>query len=272
MKGLVSEIQKSSTHDGPGFRTVVFLKGCNMRCAWCHNPETVYGGQEILLSMDKCIGCGQCDTGCFAGARVRCGRYMDVDQIFEVIKEDEPYYGNSGGLTISGGEPLCQSRFVIELLNKCREHGIHTALETNLNMSADVVLDVCENANIIMCDIKAYNQRIHRKYTGVSNECILENLYEIDKLNIPILTRTPVIRGVNSDKKQIEDIAKYLMKMENLLGYELLSYHPLGLSKPKTSHFIPQEFEKLDKDSMQKLAVAAKETGIKVFVDNILVR
>ena len=203
MEGLITEIQKSSVHDGPGMRTVVFMKGCNMHCAWCHNPETILGRPEILLAPGKCIGCGECEKGCFAGARVACGVYRSVEEIFQVIQEDLPYYDGTGGVTISGGEPICQGEFVTALLKRCREAGIHTAIETNLNFDMDRVMQVCGQADMIMCDCKLFHEEKHIQYTGVSNRKILQNLYEIDRLNVPILVRTPVIEGVNSEETEI---------------------------------------------------------------------
>lgn len=269
MKGLITEIQKSSVHDGPGMRTVVFMKGCNMRCAWCHNPETVYGGPEILLAPDKCIGCGECENGCFAGAKVACGVDWSVEQIFSVILEDQPYYGKKGGVTVSGGEPLCQREFVTALLARCRRAGIHTAIETNLNFDTDQIMQVCGQADMIMCDCKMFDEEKHIRYTGVSNVKVLQNLYEIDRLNVPIIVRTPVIEGVNSSQEEIGRIAGFIKNMKNIRAYELLTYHPLGLSKPASAHFTPVKFEKPSKETMRALAGLAIQCGLRVFVDNV---
>lgn len=269
MEGLITEIQKSSVHDGPGMRTVVFMKGCNMRCAWCHNPETIYGEPEILLAPDKCIGCGQCEKGCFAGAKVSCGVYRSLEEVCQVIEEDRPYYGEKGGVTISGGEPLCQWEFVAALLKRCHQAGIHTALETNLNFDRERVMAVCGQANMIMCDCKLYDEEKHIRYTGVSNHKTLQNLYEIDTLNVPILVRTPVIEGVNSEEQEIGRITDHIKHMKNLKGYELLTYHPLGLSKPSSTHVTPAVFEKPSKETMKALADVALDRGLHVLVDNI---
>jgi len=135
--GVVADIQRFSLHDGPGIRTSVFMKGCNMRCAWCHNPETVAFEPEVLLAMENCIGCGKCDEGCFSGARVFCGREMSVEDVMVQVMLDVPYYKDTGGLTITGGEPACQTGFCLELIQRCRSEGIHTAVETNMNINWD---------------------------------------------------------------------------------------------------------------------------------------
>lgn len=272
MKGLISEIQKSSVHDGPGFRTVVFMKGCNMRCAWCHNPETVYSKEEMLYDPGKCIGCGQCESGCYGGARIKSGKTMNIEQVLEIIREDRPYYKNQGGVTLSGGEPLCQIEFAEALLTQCRNQGIHTALETNLNFDLELVLRAGRLADLIMCDCKIYDEELHRHYTGCSNGKILRNILELDQLGIPILVRTPVIQGVNCNENEIHQIAGHLSGMKNLLGYELLTYHPLGLSKPNSEHFVPVQFEKPSKEEMRSLARTAGTHGLRVFVDNIIYR
>jgi len=272
MKGLISEIQKSSVHDGPGLRTVVFLKGCNMRCAWCHNPETVYPGEEILLSPDKCIGCGECEKGCFAGARVTWGTWMETEQILAVIAEDKAYYGENGGVTISGGEPLCQPEIVKDLLMRCGAEGIHTALETNLSRDQELVLDVCGRADMIMCDCKCYDEETHIRYTGITNRNIMSNLQAIDRLKIPILVRTPVITGINDTEEEITRIVEFLSGLEHLWGYELLTYHPLGQYKPVSVHFQTETFEMPSKVRMTALAYTAGKSGLPIYMDNVPIK
>ena len=116
--GRVHSVESFGSADGPGVRYIVFLKGCNMRCQWCHNPETISFEREMLFYPEKCIGCGMCDEGCFAGAKVPCGDRMTVDDVFQDIQLDQPYYGKDGGVTVSGGEPLCQPEFARALLIK----------------------------------------------------------------------------------------------------------------------------------------------------------
>ena len=132
MKALVTDIQRFSLHDGPGIRTTVFLKGCPLRCAWCHNPECISFEKETLFYPEKCIGCGKCAEGCYSGAKTLCGKEMSVKEVFTDILADRSFYGAEGGLTVSGGEPLAHAPFVGELVSLCKEAGIHTAIETSL--------------------------------------------------------------------------------------------------------------------------------------------
>lgn len=270
MDGMITEIQRGSLHDGPGIRTVVFLKGCNLRCAWCHNPETIYPDEETLVSPDKCIGCGRCEQGCFSGARTKCGSRMTSEEILQVILEDRPYYGPDGGVTISGGEPVLQSDFAVELLEGCRRHHIHTAIETNLSLPEPLVRKVCGLCGLIMCDLKAMDEGLHRKFTGAGNRQILSNLKSVSQLGIPMLVRTPVVSGINDSLEEISAIAEFLSSLSNVQYYELLTYHPLGLSKPVSEHFQPQAFEKPSKEKMRALAAAAASFHIPVRIDNVV--
>lgn len=267
MTGLITEIQKGSTHDGNGIRTVVFMKGCNMRCVWCHNPEAVFNKTETLLAPEKCIGCGCCDKGCFSGAKVVCGETVSVQHIINIAKEDIAYYKDGGGITISGGEPLCQSEFVAEVLAQCKKAGINTAVETNLNADTHTVLKVCGKADMIMCDLKIYTPEKHCSFTGTDNDKILKNIKEIDVLNIPILIRTPVIPSINADEQEIEQIADYIKNMKNLVGYELLSYHPLGTSKPLSQYFSTNQYQTPTAQQMRALAKAASVKGLQVLIN-----
>ena len=130
--GLISDIQRASTHDGEGYRTTVFFKGCPLKCKWCHNPETIKPTPEILAYPEKCIGCNMCDKGCFSGARVVCGKEMTANELLNEILLDFPYYTNGGGVTFSGGEPLMQRDFLLEIINLCKDKGISVAIETSL--------------------------------------------------------------------------------------------------------------------------------------------
>ncbi len=270
MNGLITEIQRGSLHDGPGIRTVVFMKGCNLRCAWCHNPETIFPGEEILFSPEKCIGCGQCAKGCFSGAKVRSGKTVSVEEVLSVIIEDRPYYGPEGGVTVSGGEPAMQADFVCELLSRCRENGIGTAVETNLSFPSETVTRICSLCDLVMCDLKTMDSDLHRRYTGAGNERILENMKKVGSLGIPMLVRTPVIRDVNDAESEIDSIAAFLAEIPSLKCYELLTYHPLGLSKPASEHFKPQAFEKPTREQMKKLAAIAASHHIPVRIDNVV--
>lgn len=249
-KGMIADIQRASVHDGPGLRTTVFFKGCPLSCRWCHNPECIsFAGQELFYA-EKCIGCGKCREGCYAGARVPCGMEMTAQQVLEAVLADKPYYGTDGGVTLSGGEPLAQSRFAAEVLALCRQAGVHTAIETSLYFFDFGVLS---QAELIMADIKIFDGAKHREYTGADNAPILENIQKVDALGIPIKIRTPIIPGVNDTAENIRQTKNFIRRLKNVIGYELLPYHPLGLSKAKALGIQQQKFEIPQKEKMEEL-------------------
>lgn len=231
---MVSNIQRCSVHDGPGIRTTIFLKGCNMHCQWCHNPETISFAPEYLLYPEKCIGCNMCEHGCFAGARVLCGKEMTVDEIATEALLDKAYYAEDGGVTISGGEPTCQWQATLAILQRLQAEGVHTAIETNLLCTTEVLEALCPHCDLIMCDCKLFEADKHKTYTGVGNEQILANISYLLSRGMPLIIRTPVMAGVNDSEAEIASITQFLASQtgsEAILYYELLPYHSLGLSK-----------------------------------------
>ena len=250
MTGLVSDIQRFSIHDGPGIRTTVFLKGCNLRCAWCHNPETLSARPEIQTFPDKCIACGACFGACATTARQRnadgsatysrdrcaacgacaktcyaealtlVGREMSADQVLREVLEDREFYAQSGGgVTLSGGEPLRQGDFCLELLRLCRSHGLHTAIETNLASPWEQIAAILPLLDLLIFDLKLFDGERHRRWTGVSNGAILTNVRRLEdylsnaggngtERALSIIVRTPVIAGVNDDADEIAAIAR----------------------------------------------------------------
>jgi glycyl-radical enzyme activating protein len=266
-KGMVADIQRCSTHDGPGIRTTVFLKGCNLHCAWCHNPETINSLEEWLYYPDKCIECGLCHEGCYSGAKVLCGKKMTVDEVMQTVLLDQPYYANEGGLTISGGEPLMQPIFTQALLVAAKSRGIHVAIETNLTLPWKIVEPVVQECDLVMMDMKLWQDDLHIKWTGESNKFVRDNLLEISRINKPIIVRTPIIPTVNDQEEEIKLIAKFVSNLNNVLCYELLPYHSLGQSKQLgDTAFKTMDFEKPKLSDVLRLASIAKEYGIKVRV------
>lgn len=225
INGIVADIQRASVHDGPGIRTTVFLKGCPLHCAWCHNPECIDYRPQMMYYPEKCIGCGLCDKGCFSGAKVICGKQMSVSEVLKEVLYDRDYYGNEGGVTISGGEPLAQRQFVSALIDACKEEGIHCAVETSLIFYDEGIF---KKLDLVMADLKIWDNELHRKYTGVENLKIKEHFGRLNELGIPIIARTPVIPEIDQN---IEAISGFLKELENVKKYELLPYHPLGDSK-----------------------------------------
>lgn len=224
-KGIIADIQRASVHDGPGIRTTVFFKGCPLHCAWCHNPECISFQPQLMYYPEKCIGCGMCHMGCFAGARVLCGREMTVEEVLKEILLDREYYGTEGGVTFSGGEPLAQREFLSALLDACKEQGIHCAVETSLIYYEE---EIFKKLDLVMADLKIWDEEIHKTYTGVSNESIKEHFKRLNTIGVPMIARTPVITEIEQD---IEQISHFLKGLEQVKQYELLPYHPLGESK-----------------------------------------
>lgn len=261
MKGIITEIERFALKDGPGIRTVVFLKGCNMACKWCHNPETLSVKPQLMVYPEHCIGCGacvsacrfgareikegklthnqslcvncgECVRNCYTGALVMSGKEMSIDEVLEEIMQDSAYYRNSGGgVTISGGEVSVQPEFAGLLLRELKKRKISTALETNLYSPWHVYESLLPWVDLLMFDIKAVTDELHRKWTGVGNQIILENAEKVAKSGIPCLIRTPVIPGVNDTEEEIGKIADYVKQFGGALYYELLLFNPLGESK-----------------------------------------
>ena len=249
-KAFITEIQRFSIHDGPGIRTVVFLKGCPLRCTWCHNPECISFEQQMMSYPEKCIGCGKCAEGCYSGAKVVCGREMTPHEVLQEIMQDRVYYGSNGGMTLSGGEPLAHPTFSRELLQLCRDAGIDTALETSLYRYDEEILSLADH---IMTDIKIWDSQSHRIHTGIDNSEILENLRCADKLGIPITVRTPIIPTVNDTVENIQHTAEFLRTLKHIVNYELLPYHPLGTEKAKALGWEITKYPIPTKEQMEEL-------------------
>jgi pyruvate formate lyase activating enzyme len=261
MQGVVTDIQRFSLHDGPGIRTTVFLKGCDLRCAWCHNPETLRPGPEIrflpdrclgcgacaaacpngaqgsegrrrIFRRDRCVACGRCARACYAGALAAVGRELDAAAVLDEVLEDAAFYRNSGGgLTLSGGEPLVQPEFAGELLRRAKAAGLHTAIETNLAAPWERVEPLLPFVDLVMADLKLMDAAAHRAWTGSPNDQILENARRLARESRPLVVRTPVVPGVNDAPEAIGAIADFARTLPALAAYELLPYHPLGLGK-----------------------------------------
>ena len=247
MNAVISDIQRASVHDGPGLRTTVFFKGCPLNCKWCHNPECIDFNKQIMYYPEKCIKCGQCEKGCYSGAKVICGKEMSVNDVLEQILTDKEFYKNGGGVTFSGGEPLAQRRFLNAIIDKCRENDIGCAVETSLIFYDE---EIFNKLDIVMADLKIWDDDIHKEYTGVSNKTIIENFKKLNKLNKPIIARTPVIPEINQG---IDKISEFLRTLQNVIKYELLPYHPLGNSKRIALGMEKDNFSVPKKEYMEKL-------------------
>lgn len=244
-KGIITDISRGSLHDGPGVRTVIYFKGCGLRCKWCHNPETLSGEKELMFHKSKCIRCGRCaQLGksadvCPSGALHLVGREVTVEELWDEVKKDIHFYQQSGGgVTLSGGECLLQSRFAVGFLNKCKAEGIHTAIETALFVSWENIAPVLPYTDLIYADLKIADSDRHRQYTGQSNERILENLSRLADTAERVIVRIPLIPGVNDTREEVEKLGRIIsglgsgVKMVEVLKYNYLAeskYEGLGM-------------------------------------------
>ena len=271
ISGIVSNIQRASLHDGPGLRTTIFLKGCNMACKWCHNPETIDFTPEYLAYPDKCIGCDRCTEGCFSGAKVLCGKEMTVKEVIDEALLDKDYYYPDGGITISGGEPLCQFEFTKSILKHAKKAGLHTAIETNLNINFDKISEIFPYCDLIMADLKIFDNAKHKEFTGVGNELILDNLKKLADAGIPLIVRTPLIQNVNDSEEEIKNMALFLQDFDDMLYFELLPYHALGLSKKSENN--PQDrYAPPEKEKIAELTGIAQKYLDNIYVANVKIK
>jgi len=255
----VTEIQRFCMHDGPGIRTTVFLKGCPLKCKWCHNPETKKTQSELLFYSNRCIFCKSCELSCAymvhtvneehllersrcvicndcanncpTGAIEICGKEMSIEDILSVVKKDLAFYGDNGGITLSGGEPFMQGDAVIDLLKICKELGISTAVETCGYCDIGILKSAIPFVDLFLWDIKDTDIKRHKYYTGVSNKRILENLSYVSKSGAKIQLRCILINGINTEKEHYEKIADIAGTISNLDGVKLIPYHAYGGTK-----------------------------------------
>jgi pyruvate formate lyase activating enzyme len=266
-KGVIFNIQRYSIHDGPGIRTTVFLKGCPLRCFWCQNPESQDLKPEILLDRKKCTLCGKCIAICPTGAsrlseetltleRMVCngcgkcvevcpnearklvGRCITVDEIMHPVLRDVKFYENSGGgVTLSGGEPTAQSRFALSILQKCKERGLHTVLDTCGCAPWSMMKKLLDYVDLVLYDIKHMDPQKHYEATGKDNRLILRNVMRIGD-HKPLRIRVPLIPEFNDGPEEIRTIARFVKKELNSVPIDLLPYNKLGENK----------YDLLDKD------------------------
>ncbi len=286
---FITNIQRFSLDDGPGIRTTIFLAGCNMRCLWCHNPETF---EKMMLSYDqsKCTGCGRCVDTCRRGVHLFAGgvhqikwdkckkclecikvcenkalfqnsKEMNQNELLLEIKKDIRFYKrSSGGVTFSGGEPLLQKDSLQSILWECKRKGIHTAVETAGNYSFELIEPLLDHIDLILMDCKAYSEEVHKKCTGKSNKYILENIQKLSDIRKNIWIRIPVIWNVNITWDEIEKIAVFL-EGKNIKKVELLPYHKMGIAKYRTygKEYSIKEVESPGKEQMEQCYKVLKE-------------
>lgn len=261
LKATVTNIAKGSLHDGPGVRSVVYLKGCGLRCRWCHNPETLGAMPEVLYAEVKCIHCGRCievcpehhiikdgkmvlnrtdckkcgkcTDACPTGALSMCGEEMTAEEVFDEIKKDAHFYTQSGGgITLSGGECLLNADFSAELLKKCKSSEIHTAVETALFVPWENVEKVLPFVDLFFADFKIPDAKRHKEYTGQDNKLIIENIKKLSKVGKEMIIRIPLIPGVNDSLEDMKAFGESIKEFgDGIKAVELLKYNYLAVSK-----------------------------------------
>ncbi len=256
IKGNIFDIKRFAVHDGDGIRTTVFFKGCSLKCVWCHNPEGISFNPQIAfyknkcvncgrcfgvcecqknengihtLQFDNCVGCGKCESVCLNDALKLYGKEYTVDELLPILLEDVDYYENGGGITLSGGECLCQAEFCKQLLIECKNHGLNTAVDTCGNVPWANIESVIPYTDTFLFDVKAIDDDIHIKCTGVSNKLILSNLKKLDEQGASIEIRIPYVPKFNAD--DIKNIAEFVNDLKNVKKVRVLPYHNYATGK-----------------------------------------
>jgi len=285
---LVTNIQKFSVQDGPGIRTTVFVKGCPLRCLWCHNPETQNLQQELAYRPNLCIGCGQCTTVCDHGGHtitpeghifdrsgcIACGKCQEVcggaleiigedktvEEVLRVVMQDKAFYDHSGGgMTISGGEPMSNFPFTGALLREAKKLGLHTAMETCGMGSREHFMEILPVTDLFLFDYKETNPENHLKFTGVKQDVILENLALLNEHHADVILRCPIIPGYNDHDEHFRGIARTADSYACIREVQIEPYHPLGESKAES---VGHEY------ALQGLGFPEKET-VQLWLDTI---
>lgn len=283
--GRIFNIQRYSIHDGPGIRTLVFFKGCPLRCLWCSNPESQKETPELFFTWRKCIGCGRCIEVCPTGAmkppdgssridRSLCtncgmcadicpphaleikGKSMTVEEVMKEARKDLRFFQNSGGgVTLGGGDPSMYPDFARELLTACHDEGIHTAVETCGYADWEAMEKIAEQTDLFLYDVKAMDSDLHRRLTGRDNDLILQNAQRISEMGVEMTIRVPLVPGMNDSEENIAAIAEFVRVLPYKTNLELLPYHRLGESKYESlgRPYSLQGLEPIDPDRIAML-------------------
>ncbi len=305
-KALVFDIKRFAVHDGDGIRTTVFFKGCPLHCIWCQNPEGISADRQVMYLKTRCIHCKTCENkafghqltwvrdhpelnhkyygtfdnlvkACPSGAIQYDSTAMTMEEILERIRDDKVFYRDNGGVTFSGGEPLQQGEFLIKLLKRCKEEGIHTAIETSLCAPTELVMEAAPYLDQIFADMKFYNPQDHQKYTGADNRIIRYNikmLLESEAKN-RVTIRTPLIPTITALETNIRAIASYISSINPEVTYELLNYNDLaGAKYPMVgmTFGMPDNTRRFKAHEMKKYYKAAMDGGVRNLITETQVK
>lgn len=303
INGRIFDIRRFSTHDGVGIRTTVFFKGCPLRCVWCQNPEGINCDANIMYLENKCIHCGNCLKAsrnhgiyvqneqmcinpngnedwnniirdCPTGAITNDTRVLNADELVKEVLKDEIFFKNGGGVTLSGGEPIMQDEFASEVLQRLKERGVHTAIETALGVSESQVERVVPYLDQIYTDLKIYDEMQHKKYVGVSNVLIKKNLKKLltSVYKDRVIVRTPLIPDFTATEENLGAIAHFLTEIYPDVKYELLNYNPLAQAK---YHLVGRKYcfkenpKTYSREQMCRFGEIVKQNGIKNLIMEI---
>ncbi|KAA3656612.1 MAG: glycyl-radical enzyme activating protein [Calditrichaeota bacterium] len=297
--GLIFDVKRYAINDGPGIRITIFLKGCYLDCAWCHNPESISPKVQKLYSADKCIGCntcveacpenaceltpngivtdpalcklcGVCADVCPTKATEMSGRIATVEEIVAMVEKERIFFDQSGGgVTFSGGEPLMHPEFLIQLLDACGEQGIHRTVDTTGFAKTEILLDVAKRTDHFLYDLKMMDSERHKKWTNVGNERILDNLKVLAATSASINIRIPLIKGVNDDDENIEATAKFVAGLAGEKKHvNLLPYHNIMLKKYEKlgEHFDAGIMAEPEKERQQRIITLFAEQGVEAMI------
>ncbi len=251
-EGMIFDIQRYALHDGAGIRTLVFLKGCPLRCPWCHNPEGQQKGQQVMRYED--------------GTEKVAGRRMGVEDVLREVEKYTIFYDQSGGgVTFSGGDPLLQPGFLRELLKACKAHDLSTAVETSGYARWEDVAEVAPLVDLWLYDLKLMDPERHRTWTGVSNRRILRNLEGLAAAGARLIVRIPVVPGVNDDRANLEATGRFVAQLDAIAEVHLLPYHRAGMSKYDRlgMDYTLDDTPEPGEEEMERLAAIVQESGVR---------